>query len=328
MRRSTLTAALLSATLLLAACSSDAEEPEPKAEPTPEVVTPETWPLTGLDVADGDDAASPVFVVKIDNTSNAAPQVGLSQADLVFEEMVEGRMTRLAAFFHSALPEKVTPVRSMRATDIGIVTPVAAHVVTSGFADETKARLDRSGVSYIQEGDSAGIFRDSARTAPYNVATRLADVRKDVEDPDGAPEDYFTFGTSEDVPAGEAATSLSADFGNHTTTWTFGNGTYANTGSYAAQGDEFAADNVLVLRVKVVDAGYTDAGRNMVPESVFEGTGEAMLFHGGEVVTGTWTKNSLSDAVTLEVGGEELKVPAGRTWVELLPEETGTVTFE
>ena len=81
-----------------------------------------TWPLTGLP-AKGPAPDHPVYVVKIDNTESSAPQVGLSKADLVTEELVEGGLTRLAVFFYSASPTQVGPVRSMRASDIGIVKP-------------------------------------------------------------------------------------------------------------------------------------------------------------------------------------------------------------
>jgi hypothetical protein len=72
------------------------------------------WPLTGQPVK-GSTPKRPVLVTKIDNTSSSSPQVGLSRADLVTEELVEGGMTRLAVFFYQHLPKVAGPVRSMRA---------------------------------------------------------------------------------------------------------------------------------------------------------------------------------------------------------------------
>lgn len=324
----TLTAALLSASLLLAGCGgSDDENKEAKAE-APAVVEPQIWPLTGIEAAEGKSVAlnRPVLVVKIDNSGNAGPQAGLSKADLVFEQMVEGRTTRLAAFFHSKAPELVGPVRSMRATDIGIAAPVDAHIVTSGAAGETIARVNQAKIKFHEEG-AAGLFRDSSRSAPYNVMANLKDVAKSVRTEPTRPGDYFVWGDPADLPEGEPATSLRADFGNHATSWSFSNGTWVNEKSNAAQGDEFAATNVLVLRVKVQDAGYRDMAGASVPESVYEGSGEASLFHDGKVVEGTWTKSGLGGAVKLEVDGKELKVPAGKTWVELLPADDAELTF-
>ena len=75
-----------------------------------------------------------MLVTKIDNTDNSQPQVGLDKADLVTEELVEGGMTRLAVFFYRHLPKVAGPVRSMRASDIGIVKPAHGVIVASGAA--------------------------------------------------------------------------------------------------------------------------------------------------------------------------------------------------
>lgn len=327
--RSALTAAFVSAALLLAGCSGGEEKESPSADPVTEKVEPATWPLTGEQLAEGKAAERnhPVLVAKIDNTSSASPQVGLGKADLVFEEMVEGRMTRLAAFFYSTLPTEVGPVRSMRATDIGIVSPVDGVLVTSGAAEETKARLARAGVTFIEEG-VAGFRRDPSRSQTYSVMADLKTLAKGKKAKPARPDDYFVFGAPEDLPQGKPAKAFDVDFGNHTTSWAFSNGTYANVNGLAGQGDEFPATNVLVIRVKVADAGYTDMAGNFVPESVFEGEGQAQLFHGGKVIDATWSKDGRSGALQLEANGEELKVPVGKTWVELLPVDDAKVTLK
>jgi hypothetical protein len=84
---------------------------------------------------------------------------------------------------------------------------------------------------------------------------------------------------------------------------------------------------VLVLRVEVGDAGYRDPAGNPVPETKLEGKGEAMLFHDGRVVRGTWSKDGLDSPIRLSTKQGELKVPAGHTWIELVPREAGGVTI-
>ncbi len=83
---------------------------------------------------------------------------------------------------------------------------------------------------------------------------------------------------------------------------------------------------MLVLRVKVGDAGYRDPAGNPVPETKFVGKGQAMLFHGGRVVRGTWSK-TLGSTISLSTRAGDLKVPAGQTWVELVPAAGGDVTI-
>lgn len=325
-------ATLAAATLLLAGCGGDEEpagSPEPTSDATSETTAaepeePALWPLTGLPM-EGEAPDNPVIVTKVDNTSSSAPQVGLGQADMVVEELVEGGMTRLAAFYYSRLPQAVGPVRSMRASDIGIV-PTGAHVVTSGAAAVTLGRVKQAGIPFVTEG-AKGVYRDNGRSAPYNLFADLKTISGTIKGGD-APEPYLAFGEEGDAPGGKPARTLSAAFGGHTTTWQFQGGKYVNTNSYAAAGDEFPATTVLALRVQVGDAGYRDPAGYPVPETKFEGKGQALLFHGGKVVRGTWTKDGLTGALELTgPKGGEITVPPGRTWVELVPVGSGNVTW-
>lgn len=281
---------------------------------------PATWPLTGLPVEGNGDGTQPfpAYVVKIDNTSSSAPQRGLSQADLVVEELVEGGTTRLAAFFHTRLPQVVGPVRSMRATDIGVVSQAKATVVTSGAAAPTIRRVNQAGITFLGEG-KPGVYRDGSRPAPYNLLADLQAIGKRAREDHADPDDYFTWGKPKDLPQGRPASGLSASFGRHTTTWRFDQGRYHNVNGYAASDDQFVADTVVVMRVQVGDAGYRDPAGSFVPESKLTGKGPMSIFHGGRQVRGQWSKQSNQAPFVLRSGGTEVPVPAGHTWVELVP---------
>jgi Protein of unknown function (DUF3048) N-terminal domain/Protein of unknown function (DUF3048) C-terminal domain len=288
-----------------------------------------TWPMTGLPVTGDEEAAQthPVLVAKMDNTEASSPQIGLGEADLVVEELVEGGLTRLAAFYYSQTPDNVGPVRSMRASDIGIVSPVDATVVTSGAAARTITRIKDAGIPFYQEGDT-GFTRDSSRSAPYNLFANLSEVAADAETDPTRPDNYLPWGDEKDLPQGQPAKTIAASFGGgHTTNWTFEGDGYVNQNTYAAQGDEFPADTVLVLRVEVGDAGYLDPAGNPVPETKLNGKGEAMIFHGGRLVRGTWEKSGLNSSIELSTKAGKLTVPAGHVWIELVPAANGDVTF-
>lgn len=339
-RASALLTTLLVAALALAGCSGDESgdaAPETvvttHADGTVEEVEipqePRTWPLTGLEVKNNASAEArhPMLVIKMDNTPSSSPQVGLGQADLVVEELVEGGVTRLAVFYHSQLPGSVGPVRSMRASDIGIVAPVGASVVTSGAAPVTLRRVSGAGIRFFGE-DAEGVYRDNDRSAPYNLFADLQDVAAGIEQKAERPEDYLPWGDGSSLPTGRPASTLSASFGNHTTSWQFRDGTYTNVNSYAADADEFPAETVLVLRVRIGDAGYRDPGGYPVPETKFVGKGSVMLFHDGRVVRGTWAKKELTSPLELSTRDGGLEVPAGHVWIELVPAADGDVTFD
>jgi hypothetical protein len=310
------------ASLLLAACGSSDEEEAAEKRAAREQT--DLSPLTGLPLK-GKVPAHPVVAVKIDNSSNSAPQVGLGSADLVAEELVEGGITRLAAFYYTDVPPDVGPVRSMRATDIGIVQPLDGVLVASGGAPPTVTRFKDAEIRTFTEG-AAGYYRESGRVAPYNLFMRLGELVKTLEDGD-PPAPYLPFEKSPSLPKGEPARGLTASFSpSSSSTFELRDGRYANTNTFAAGDDQFVADTVLVLRVRVEDAGYKDPAGNPVPETVFDGKGEAMVFHDGRVVRGTWSKDTLASDIRLQAGGTKLTLPPGKVRIELVPTDGGSVT--
>ena len=324
-----LVAVALAASLTLAGCSGSGGSPE--AEETPDsqntaagATLAGQWPLTGLP-AEGPAPKHPVMVVKIDNTASSSPQIGLSKADLVTEELVEGGSTRLAVFYYSQLPKNVGPVRSFRATDIGIVQPADGVLVASGGAGPTVRRMQAADIKTVTEG-ATGYSRDGARVSPYNLFMDLPKLAKTLKSP-GAPDNYLPWRSEEEFPGGQPAKGLDAQFsGGHTTSWKYQGGKYVNQNSHAARGDQFRPDTVMVLRVKVGDAGYKDPAGNPVPETKFTGKGEAMVFHGGKLVRATWSKSGLNAPVQLKTKAGELSLPPGKVWMELVPAAGGDVT--
>jgi hypothetical protein len=335
-RRVVLALSALTATgLLLTACggsSSSSPDAGPSASQSDQPPAPEFWPLTGEQVPDGKTSAltHPVLVAKMDNTVSSRPQVGLSKADMVVEELVEGGLTRLAAFYYSDVPTNVGPIRSMRASDIAVVSPVHASMVTSGAAPRTIARIQGAHIPFYGEG-AKGMYRSTERAAPYNLFVHLNEVAKTAQLKKATtPPDYLPWGDEQDLPKGVKATSINAQFsGGHTTEWKFTNGSYHNLNSNAPAGDQFPATNVLVLRVREGDAGYLDPAGNHVPETLLTGQGKMLLFHNGRMVAGSWAKGKLAKSpITLTTKkGAELKMPAGHTWIELVPIDGGNVTF-
>lgn len=317
------------ASLTLAGCSDDPSTPAgeegPEAQATADGVDlMGQWPLTGLP-ADTEAPRHPVMVVKMDNTSSSSPQVGLSKADLVTEELVEGGMTRLAVFYYSQTPRQVGPVRSMRATDIGIVQPAEAALVASGGAPPTVRRVDAAGIDTFTEG-AKGYVRATDRSAPYNLMMNLPVLAKSLKAPE-PPANYLPWGDADEFPKGQKARGIAAQFsGGHTTNWQFRGGKYDNLNSYAAPGDHFAPDTLLVLRVEVGDAGYRDPAGNPVPETKFTGSGDAMVFHDGRMVRATWQKPGLHARLSLSTKAGELQLPPGKVWMELVPKNGGNVS--
>ncbi|WNB85937.1 DUF3048 C-terminal domain-containing protein [Cellulomonas sp. ATA003] len=95
----------------------------------------------------------------------------------------------------------------------------------------------------------------------------------------------------------------------------------------AASGARLAAANVVVLRVDLVDSGTRDPSGAVVPETLLEGTGDALVATGGRTLDATWSKGAVTEPVRLTTAdGAPVRLEPGVTWVELVPNETGGVT--
>ena len=316
----------LAGALVLASCSGSPTGDGPRTQSTAAgALLTGRWPLTG-EPAKGAAPKHPVMVVKIDNSTSSSPQVGLGAADLVAEELVEGGLTRLAVFYYSRTPGTVGPVRSFRATDIGIVQPADAVLVASGGAPPTVRRMREAGVRTFTEG-APGYYRDASRPELYNLFMNLPKLARTLKSP-APPDSYFPWGNAENFPKGKPARKLAVRFSpSHTTSWEFRGGKYVNLNSYARAGGQYRPDTVLVLRVRIGDAGYRDPSGARVPETKLTGKGEALVFHGGKVVRGTWSKRGLDAPVDLTTKRGDLPLPPGRVWMELVPANGGSVNI-
>jgi hypothetical protein len=317
----------LVASLVLASCGGkdDAKKAadRPSSQPTQGgTKLAAVWPLTGLPAPE-ETPNHPVMIVKIDNSPASDPQIGLGKADMVVEELVEGGITRLAAMFYSRLPNRAGPVRSARASDIGVVTPTHAVLIASGMAPPTVARLNAAKVRYFTMG-APGVVRDpdGQHDFLHSVFVDLPKLAKTLKKPPIVPASYLPWGAESDFVGAAPAPDVAVRFSGATTTrfhFDAASKKYLNVNTYAGQGDQFKADSVLVLRVREGDAGYRDPAGNPVPEALFFGTGQLMLFHNGQVVRGTWSKAKRDSPLVLTTAAGSMKVPAGHVWIELLP---------
>jgi hypothetical protein len=325
------------------ACSSHSLPPAAAGtvttRPPPPPPAPVYWPLTGLE--SGEVAARPALAVKIENSIDARPQTGLNSADIVWEEVVEGGITRYVAVFHSTLPRKIGPVRSVRPMDPAIVAPLRGLLAFSGGQQPFVDAVADAGLQVLSNDAGArGFYRLPGRKAPHNVyadpSTFLAQA-----DPAhrSAPAEQFDFAlpgalsTAASAGTPTAALQLKLSGVSHPRwTWDQAHGAWLRaegaTPAVEADGAPLRATNVVVLRVEMDNStGFSDPAGNPVPETQIVGSGEALVATGGRTVVATWSKRALGAPVVL-IGsdGMPVRLSPGNTWVELVPAATGSVT--
>lgn len=335
------TLTVIAALALTAGCGEEKTEPAAASSPAPEappapVLVP--WPLTGVEIEAP--PQRPALAVKIENSVAARPQTGLNSADVVWEEVVEGGITRFVAVFHSNVPPEIGPIRSVRPMDAAIAGPLHGLFAFSGGGPDFVRAIGNTGMQVLsQDAGADGFYRASTRSAPHNV---YADPAKFLAQADAEhlapPAPEFSFAPAGQPPTavatGAPAALVQLKLGSGRPNWTWSapdNGwlrAEGDTPATGADGARLRAANVVVLRVDVVNTAFRDPAGNPVPETRMVGGGEALVASGGSTIAATWSKASETAPVVLAgPGGVPVQLAPGNTWVELVPNGSGAVTL-
>ena len=298
--------------------------------------------LAGFEITDGDDPTAnnglgspkvrPALAVKIDNASRARPQSGLAEADIVYEEIVEGSITRFVAVFQSRDATRVGPVRSARTSDLHILANLNGPLfANSGGNGGTMARVrDSSLIDVGALSNASAFFRLGGRPAPHNLYSSTDALYAADRGRGGLPEPMFAFrAPGAPVAGGVAATRFSVSYGNTTATHTWdealGGWRRATDGvahNDAATGNPLAPANVIV---QFTEYGTSPADSRS-PEAIMAGEGEAWVFTDGQLVQGRWSRPNDEDVTEFTTAnGETIAMTPGTTWI-LLPRR-GAVTL-
>lgn len=290
-------------------------------------------PLTGLRLGEGAPVGRPALAVKIDNLDapgeSALPQAGLSRADVVFEEIVEGNITRLVAVFHSRDPGRVGPVRSARTTDVHLLPQLGRPLLAWSGGNEGVTAAVRSSGTIVDLGWDArpGAYaRDRSRPAPHNLFADGNALYASAPADAGPPPALFSFRQPGQPLQHGANPSAGVDL-----SWGGGGVTAPVSWTWDEQlrlyrrqqrgrphvdedGSPIVAQNVVVL---VTDYGRSAADTRS-PEAITVGGGEAFFFTNGAQIHGRWERSSegVPAALFADDGAPILLTP-GQTWVEL-----------
>ncbi|WP_456276919.1 DUF3048 domain-containing protein [Bacillus sp. AK128] len=137
-----------------------------------------TYPLTGIGTDKLVDQRT--VAVMVNNDPKARPQSGLHRADIVYEVLAEGNITRFLAVFQSEAPEKIGPVRSARDYYIELSKGYDAFYVAHGFSPEAQQMLQAGEVDNINgmEYDGTLFKRADFRKAPHNSYITFENIMK------------------------------------------------------------------------------------------------------------------------------------------------------
>ncbi|MDP9021092.1 MAG: DUF3048 domain-containing protein [Actinomycetota bacterium] len=342
-RPNPLAAVLLAVAALLMACATDGAAHRdagraPTADDHPVGTAGAgqmTAPLTGEPVGDPAVADRPVVAVKVENSPAGRPQSGLDAADVVFEELTEGGVTRFLALFQSRIPELVGPIRSARPEDAQLVPAYDAMLFISGARPDVLTSLRVADVPFLTE-DGEVLWRDRSRTPPHNVFARgeelFAAAADDVPPASPTGWSYASEPPQGAVPCGEGCTqdpglSVTVEMSHASVTgfeYDPDAGLYRRLqdGSpHVVTGDDrIGAANVVVLAVEIGHGGCCDASGNPLTQTRTLGTGRGVILRDGQRYPARWTK-SRPDQHYRFTGPDDQPFPLkpGPTWLVLAP---------
>jgi hypothetical protein len=296
-------------------------------------------PLTGFSVSHSLANRRPIGVM-IDNYSpDARPQSGLSQADLVFETLAEGGITRFLPVFQSHDAAMIGPVRSTRlyfntwAAALGLIF---GH--DGGNVDALQQLPTLTSIFNVDANRVSGPYwRISSRLAPHNEYTSTTGLRNYAASHGGA-----TTGVAMSLPhKNDAALSqrpnsftLTIAFSgpDYSVTWQYDRGAndYLRSMGGSPHVDQATGKQITAKNVVVMYTTQTSAYDPFTPGSIHLGTvgsNKAVVYEDGTAVQGTWHVASLGAPLQwLDSHGNTISLNKGNTWLEVVPIGTSVTT--
>jgi len=308
---------------------------EDQNSPSSTADRPYIAPLTGLPSDMPSDRR--IVMVMIENSDAARPQSGLDQADVVYEVLVEGGITRFAAFYQSKVPQTIGPVRSIRPYFIDLAQGYDAIMAHAGGSPEALKIIAQGGLpslNAVNDGAADPYFwRSNLRKAPHNLYTDLDHLfalaeKKKFRTQSVPPTFHFIDGTPP-VGGDEAQTIDIPYHSSYKVVYTYDQ-EHKRYDRYIGKkphtdlttGETLHATNIVVLFAK--HRSLDKEGRLAVN---FTSGGKGYVFMQGKVYPVHWENVRGLLRVFYENGAEVAYTP-GTTWVEVVPDVGVSVKYE
>jgi len=321
MRRGITTLLLvLSSTLILAGCGSVTSK-SPSSSTAPRNL------YTNMPGGNG-----PILAVKIDDTSQAHPQINIDKADIVYIEQVEGGLTRLATIFSNpkTLPDLIGPVRSARISDLDILAQYG-HVgfAFSGAQHLFYPKIDAANLENISaDHEPSSIYsRDLTRSEPTNLIlhphlllAKTIDVEKRTIDLPKNPGWSFGAAPTGGVPA--LSVSMKWPASRYSATWSSTQKRwlldYNGAPDLAADGSQLGSPTLIIQMVSITPSIYHDKVGGVTPFSQTVGSGSAYLMRDGKAFPIFWNRaNATTPTTWTNKDGSPANFASGQIWIAL-----------
>ena len=292
--------------------------------------------------------------IMVENHQEARPQSGINSADIVYEAVAEGGITRFLAIYYCQNYVQVGPVRSARTYFLDWISeygdsPLYVHVGGANTPGPANAlgQIEDYGWGAYNDMNQFSIgfptfWRDYNRLGRpvatehtmYSTTDKLWKVAKErglsAKSKDGTPwdEGFVPYEFKEDSPTASSSSIRIEFWGDkeYNVDWKYDPATNTYLRSHAGSphtdknsGKQISAKNVVVLSMIESSAfdGY-EGNAHLLYRN--EGSGKASIFLDGKRINGTWSKDSRTDkTIITDAAGNEIKFNRGKIWFEIVP---------
>ncbi len=286
--------------------------------------------LNGIEVASKADLSKPVTAIMIENSPDARPHSGLKQAEVVYEAIAEGGITRFLTLFQQHKPQLIGPVRSLRMYYVDWLAPYQASVAHVGGSHASLQEIRNGKYRDIDQFFNGGSYwRANDRRPPHNVYTSFEKLDA-LNAGKGYKSSQFTSFTRTDGKTSDKPNATSIDI-NFSSSWynthydyDKASNTYLRSIGGQASNDReegrLAPSVVIALHVNETTV-MEDGWRQSI---VTNGTGTATVFQNGTVAEYTWRKNDrFSPLELIDAAGKPVALNRGQTWIAAVPNSGG-----
>jgi len=304
--------------------------PSPPSAPGPAA---EQCPLTGEELSDPSLAARRPIAVKIEASTVSGPQSGLSRADMVFEHLTEGGITRFTALYLCRDSVALGPIRSARLIDLEIVPMFDALFAHVGACQPIMELIAKSDIADFDEYlGTPGYHRIPERKAPYNVYTST-DALWGVASERGWQRavELEELPFSEEPPAAEAtAIHISIPYSRWFTIEyqhdpqrrAYLRAMSGEPCIEAITGEQLTVTNVIVLYAIHNETNIRDALGARTVEIELTGQGRAIIFRDGLAFEARWLREERDQMLRyVDAFGNPIPLRPGNTWVQVVPHD-------
>ncbi len=311
----------------------------PKKKPQPKYYTS----LAGYETTNQQEVNQPITAIMIENSPAARPQSGLGQAEVVFEAVTEGGITRFMALFQKNKPQLIGPIRSVRTHFVDLLTPFNASIAHVGGS--------RSALNTIRNGNYRDIdqffnakyyWRSNDRYAPHNMYSSFAkldqlnkskkyttskalpllrNTKKDKKKPSTKPDQPEKLIKKININFSSSLFNTYYLYNEKTDDYT----RYLNGKIHQDRENGPIKPKVVVALMTTMRPIAQDGSHAQVKAL---GSGKAYVFQNGKVITGSWSKPNKHEQIKLlDSAGKPIKLNPGMTWISLVTKELGSVNW-